>query len=435
MAPPSICFPSSRSYYAGLWSDVIGKEDDHEPTPAWVSKRRLPHGGAERNMKISSVKVWLVEGVKYNWTLLKIHTEEGISGIGEATNWPGSPIVFEACKHLGQLIVGEDASRIDYLWTKLYRDLHWLGQAGPVLSAISAIDIALWDIAGKRAGMPVYDLLGGAYRKSIQLYANYWFLSGDGSPQEYARQATLMKAQGFAACKLDPFAHTSYFYGKDLSENLSLTEKEKQLALDRLVAVQEAVGPAFPIAVETHALLNAPTAIEMAHRIESAKINCMWYEEPAGPEFPDAIAEIKRQISLPVCVGERLHSRFMCRPILELHAADILMPDITRCGGISELRKIANLCECFNVHVAPHNPNGPVSTVAAAHTMASVPNFFMQEFVVTDVAWRDQVLDKPLPVRSGVFYLGDTPGLGFDLVEEELERHPGITSARAGFYV
>lgn len=386
-------------------------------------------------MKINNVKVWLVEGLKYNWTLVKIYTDEGLTGIGEATNWPGSPIVFEACQHIGQLITGEDATRIDYLWTKLYRDLHWMGQAGPVLSAISAVDIALWDIAGKRAGMPVYELLGGAYRRDIPLYANYWFVYGDGSPQEYARQATLMKAQGFTACKLDPFTHTSYFYGKDLAENLSLTEAQKRLALDRLGAVQDAVGPAFPIAIETHAMLNAPTAVEMAHRIAAAKINCLWYEEPAGPEFPDAIAEIKRQISLPVCVGERLHSRFMCRPILERHAADILMPDITRCGGISELRKIANLCECFNVPVAPHNPNGPVSTIASAHVMAAIPNFFLQEFMVTDVPWRDQVLDQPLPVRDGIFHLGNAPGLGFDLIEEELQRHPGVRTPRAGFYI
>jgi galactonate dehydratase len=373
--------------------------------------------------------------VKYNWTFVKIYTDEGLTGIGEGTNWPGSPIVFEACKHVGRLITGEDATRIDYLWTKLYRDLHWIGQAGPVLSAISAVDIALWDIAGKRAGMPVYELLGGSYRRDIPLYANYWFISGDGSQEEYARQARLMKAQGFSARKLDPFAHTCYLYGTHLAENLSLTEAAKQLALDRLMAVQGAVGPAFPIAVETHAMLNAPTAIEMAHRIAAAKINCMWYEEPAGPEFPDAIAEIKRQISLPVCVGERLHSRFMCRPVLERHVADFLMPDITRCGGISEMRKIANLCECFDVPIAPHNPNGPVSTIASAHVMAAIPNFFLQEFIVSDVAWRDQVLDHPLPVWDGVFHLSNAPGLGFDLVEEQLHKHPAVLTARPGFYI
>jgi galactonate dehydratase len=173
----------------------------------------------------------------------------------------------------------------------------------------------------------------------------------------------------------------------------------------------------------------------MAHRIAAAGINCMWYEEPAGPEFPDEIAAIRQKISLPVCVGERLHSRFMARPILEKHAADILMPDITRCGGIGEMKKIATMCEAFNVPIAPHNPNGPISTIAAAHVMASVPNFFSQEFMVTDVPWRDTVLDKRLPVQNGFFELGNEPGLGFELVEEELERHPGVRRRRPGFYV
>jgi galactonate dehydratase len=244
-----------------------------------------------------------------------------------------------------------------------------------------------------------------------------------------------MARAGFTACKFDPFAHTSYWYGSDLNDNLSLDEDQKDLAVDRLKAVGEALGPRFPIAVETHAMLNGPTAVEMAHRIAKLPIQVMWYEEPAGPEFPDAIADIKRRIPLPVCVGERLHSRFMCRPILDRRAADILMPDITRCGGISEMRKIASLAECYNVPIAPHNPNGPISTIASAHVMAAIPNFFRQEFMLQDVPWRDTVLSRPLPVSGGYFHLDETPGLGFDLDENELAAHPGVRHARAGFYI
>lgn len=386
-------------------------------------------------MKITEIRTWLVEGIKYNWTLVKVHTDSGLTGIGEATNWPGSPLVEAACRHVGDVLIGEDPTRIDYIWSRLYRDMNWLGQGGPLLSAISAIDIALWDILGKRAGLPVYELLGGAYRKRIQLYANYWFLEGDGSPESYASQARAMAALGFTACKFDPFAHTSYNYGSDLADNLSLTEPQKQLALERLRTVSDALGPAFPIAVETHAMLNGPTAVEMAHRIAREGINCMWYEEPAGPEFPDAIAAIKRQIPLPVCVGERLHSRYMLRPILEKQAADIVMPDITRCGGISEMRKMAALAETYNIPIAPHNPNGPISTIASAHVMAATPNFFRQEFMLMDVPWRDSVIDKPLPIENGFFRLPDAPGLGFDFVESELEAHPGVRAARPGFYI
>lgn len=386
-------------------------------------------------MRITEVKSWLVEGIKYNWVLIKVYTDKGVTGIGEGTNWPGSPMVLEACRRVGETVIGEDPTRIDYLWTKLYRDFSWIGQAGPLMSAISAIDIALWDIAGKRARCPVYQLLGGAFRKRIRLYANYWFLGGTGTPEEYAEQAVRVKACGFTACKMDPFAHVNYQYGEKIADNLSLSEEAKKTAIDRLVAVQNAIGQDFPIAVETHGMLNGPTALEMARRIEAAGINCMWYEEPAGPEFPDEIALIRRQIGLPVCVGERLHSRFMVRPILEKRAADVVMPDITRCGGIGEMKRIATMCETFNVPIAPHNPNGPVSTIAAAHVMASVPNFFLQEFMFTDVPWRDRILDKPLPVHDGFFELNDAPGLGFDLIEEELQKHPGIIKRRVGFYV
>ncbi len=377
-------------------------------------------------MKITAVKTFLVEGIKYNWTLVKVETDSGIHGWGEATNWPGSPLVEAACQHVGQFVIGHDARRIDFLWTKIYRDMNWLGQAGPLLSAISAIDIALWDIKGKALGVPVYELLGGAYRKRIQLYANYWFISGGHSADDYQQQAREVVAQGFTALKFDPFAHVHYWYGEDLSDNNSLTEAQKRLAIDLVAAVAEAVGPEVAIAIETHAFLNGPTAVEMAHRLAKLNFNCMWYEEPALPEYPDAIADIRRQIPLPVCVGERIHSRYMAQRILERRASDFLMPDITRCGGISEMRKIANLAEVYNVPIAPHNPNGPISSIASAHVMATIPNFFRQEFMLKDVPWRDTCMSHPLPVADGFFTLSDRPGLGFDISETALLEHPGI---------
>jgi galactonate dehydratase len=312
-----------------------------------------------------------------------------------------------------------------------------LGQAGTLLSAISAIDIALWDIKGKYLGVPIYELLGGAYRKRLQLYANYWFTYGGHSADDYARQAREVVQQGFTALKFDPFAHVHYWYGDDLSDNNSLSEPQKQLALDLVAGVANAVGRDVSIAIETHAFLNGPTAIEMAERLAELKFNCMWYEEPALPEYPEAIADIRRKIPLPVCVGERLHSRYMAKRILDLQAADVIMPDITRCGGITEMRKIAILAEAYNVPIAPHNPNGPLSTIASAHTMATVPNFFRQEFMLKDVPWRDTCLSHPLPIEDGYFVLPDRPGLGFDINEDVLLQHPGIrqTPTDRVFYI
>ena len=386
-------------------------------------------------MKITDVHAWLVEGVVYNWCLVKIETDTGHVGYGEATNWPGSPLVLAACRHVGERIVGMDARRIDYIWTKLYKDLNWIGQAGPVMSAISGIDIALWDLKGKALGAPVFELLGGAYRRRLPLYANYWFAGGEHTPEAYAARAREVVAEGFTALKFDPFAHVNYLYGDHLAVDLGLTEAQRRRAIDVIVAVQEGVGEGIELAIETHAMLNSATAIDMAHRIEAAGIRCMWFEEPAPPEHPAAIARIAARTRLPIAVGERLHSRSMVKPILDLGAADFLMPDITRCGGISEVRKIANLAETYNVPIAPHNPNGPISTVASAHVMAAVPNSFRLEFMRDDVAWRDEILSHPLPVAGGMFELSERPGLGFEVDETVLARHPGVTVAREGFYV
>jgi galactonate dehydratase len=386
-------------------------------------------------MQIKQVKTFLVEGIKYNWTLVKVETDNGLHGWGEATNWPGSPMIEAACIHAGERIIGLDARQIDFIWTKLYKDLNWLGQAGPVMSAISAIDIALWDIQGKALGVPIYQLLGGKYRNKLLLYANYWFTKGDHTAKAYSEQAKKVVKAGFTALKFDPFAHVNYLYGDDLAPDLALSPTQKERAITITQAVQKAVGKDVQLAIETHAMLNSPTAVEMGLRVKDAGINCMWYEEPAPPETPDAIADIKKLIGLPIAVGERLHSRYMFRPILEKQAADILMPDITRCGGISEIKKIATLAEAFNVPVAPHNPNGPLSTISAAHVMASIPNFFRLEYMFHDVPWRDKILSHPMPIKDGYFVLPDRPGLGFDIDEHELAKHPGIRKPRAGFYV
>lgn len=386
-------------------------------------------------MRINNIKTYLVEGIKYNWTLVKVETDHGLYGWGEATNWPGSPLIEAACIHAGERIIGLDARQIDFIWSKLYKDLNWLGQAGPVMSAISAIDMALWDIQGKALGAPIYQLLGGKYREKLLLYANYWFTKGDHSAKAYATQAKQVVQAGFTALKFDPFAHINYLYGEDLAPDLALSPQQKSRAVEITLAVQKAVGNEVQLAIETHAMLNAPTAVEMGLRLRDAGINCMWYEEPAPPETPDAIADIRKRIGLPIAVGERLHSRYMFRPILEKQAADILMPDITRCGGISEMKKIATLAETFNIPVAPHNPNGPLSTISAAHVMASVPNFFRLEYMYHDVPWRDKVLSHPMPIENGYFIVPDRPGLGFDIDENELSKHPGIRTMRSGFYV
>jgi galactonate dehydratase len=388
-------------------------------------------------MKITDVKVWLVEGVKYNWTLLKIYTDTGHTGVGEATNWPGSPIVFEAAKHVGQRIIGLDPMKTDFIWTKLYRDLNWMGPFGASMCAISGIDMALLDLKAKVLGVPCYELLGGAFRKDILLYANYWFTGGGHNESDYAAQALKVKEAGFTGLKFDPFAHTNYLYGEDLSSNLQLTSSQQDLAFNVSKAVRDAVGPEFDIMIETHAMLNYRVAVTMAQRL--SELNITWYEEPAGPENANTLKAMRDRIpsNVSICVGERHYTRHGIRDVLEKHICDIMMPDITRCGGPSEMKRMATMMEAYNVLLAPHNPNGPLSTLASAQVCASVPNFFRQEFMFNDVAWRDTVITHPIKdmIKDGHLQLSDRPGLGVDLVEEEMEKHPGILEPRPGFYV
>jgi galactonate dehydratase len=383
--------------------------------------------------RIEGVEVWLVEGVKYDWTLLRITTEDGLTGVGESTSWPGSPVVEAATRHVGERIRGLDSRRIDFVWTKLYRDLNWIGPAGAALCAISGVDMALLDLNAKRQGVPLYQLLGGAYRTEIELYGNYWFTGGAHTPDDYARQARATVARGFRGLKLDPFAHVDYLYGDDLAPDLGLTAEGERRAVEVVAAVRDAVGPDVLLLVETHAFLNGPTAVRMAARLAPYDIG--WFEEPVGPENPGALAAIRGRIALPISVGERHHTRWGIRAVLESGATDFLMPDITRCGGPSELKRMATMAEVYGVPIAPHNPNGPLSTLASAHVCASIPNFFRLEFMVDDVPWRDAALTRPLDVRDGRLHLSERPGLGVELVDEVLEAHPGIREPRPGFYV
>jgi galactonate dehydratase len=386
-------------------------------------------------VEITDTQVWLVEGVKYNWTILKIYTDEGYTGVGESTNWPGSPIIEAATRHVGERIVGLDPFRQRYIWTKLYRDLNWVGPYGASLCAISGVDMALLDLKAKVLGVPCYELLGGAVRTEIPLYANYWFTEGEHDPDDYARQARAVKEAGFGGLKFDPFAHVDYLYGEDLNTTLDLSPKEQDRAVEVTTAVRETVGPEMDMMIETHAMLNRHTAIQMAQRL--APLGITWYEEPNGPENVDSLKTFRERLpdDVPVTVGERHYTRSDFRPVLENQICDVIMPDITRTGGPTELERIASMAETYDTLIAPHNPNGPLSTLASAHVCAALPNLFRLEFMFNDVPWRDAVISEPLDVQDGTLHVPDAPGLGVDLMEEEIEKHPGVREERDGFYV
>ncbi|MFI3209090.1 MAG: mandelate racemase/muconate lactonizing enzyme family protein [Eubacteriales bacterium] len=352
-------------------------------------------------------------------------SDEGVTGIGEATSWPGSPVIEVATRFFGQQIIGEDPMRVDYIWTKLYRDYSWIGPTGASLCAISGIDMALNDLKAKSLGIPLYQMMGGAYRTRLRTYANYWFTDLPHTPEAYAKRAGEIVARGFRGVKYDPFSHTNYSFG-DFHMTSELSKEGKDRAVEIVKQVREAIGPDSDMMIETHALLDFKTSVEMTERLKPYGVT--WYEEPVGPENVDSLNNVRKRIDpmIPICVGERHYTRYGIREVLEKGICDVIMPDITRCGGPTEMKKMADMAQTYNVVIAPHNPNGPLSTLASAHVMAATPNFFRLEFFAVDVPWRDKILTHPIDWDNGDICLSERPGLGCDLVEEELEKHPGI---------
>lgn len=376
-------------------------------------------------MKITDVKVYVVDpsgegSAETAWTFVQVETDEGVTGFGEATNYPGngSLIVGDAIRRVKEFVVGEDAAYVNRLWHRLYRKATYLGPRGLPTAVISGIDIALWDIKGKALGRPVYDLLGGPMRDSIRLYANGWF-PGCSTPEQYAEAAKRTVAAGHTALKCDPFLemlpyHTGYVTGQ-----ISPAGEEQGVAI--VAAMREAVGPSVEILVDAHGHYNVPTAVRIAKRLEPYRIG--WFEEPVPPESPQALRAVREQVHVPICVGERLYTRQDFLPIFEHLLADYVMPDVVWTGGISELLRIASLAEVYHVPVSPHNAMGPLQVLAGAHAMLTIPNFYRLEHSVASIPSYQACLTQPLLFEGESLELSVRPGLGHDLALDFLRGH------------
>ena len=365
-------------------------------------------------MKITNVRAYHLPGVRYPWVFLRIDTDAGIYGIGQVSSGPNSAVVAAAASRLGPLLVGEDPARIEYLWHKLHASFNSLGSLGFVSAMISGVDIALWDIRGKALGLPICELLGGRFRDRLVLYSNGWF-SGCTTPEEYARAAKRTVDEGHTALKLDPFRYRR----PELSRHAASYDPVDDLEAEQIVAaIREAVGPGVEILIDAHGRFDVPTAIRLANRLAPYRIG--WFEEPVPPENWDALRQFRDRSPVPVCVGERLYTRWQFRPVLEQKLADYIMPDVIRTGGISELKKIATMAEAFFIPVSPHDATGPITLIAGAHVMLSTPNFYRLEIAYSELEQYNRALTPPLDVRGGYFYVSDRPGLGHDLREDYL---------------
>ena len=361
-------------------------------------------------MKITRIKSLLCHCYRTNWIFVIVATDEGLHGVGEATLEYSELPVAAAIENLNQKLRGRDPFEIEAIWHECYRDAYFRG--GPVLmSALSGVEMALWDIKGKALGVPVYQLLGGMVRDRVPCYANGWFAPAR-TPAEFAEKARAATAQGFTGLKWDPFG-TAY---------LTISKAELRQALLCIEAVVEAVGDQVEILVEGHGRFDVATAVRIGRALEMYDVT--WFEEPAPPGNLAALAEVKQRVRVPIAAGERLYSRWDYQRFFELHCADYVQPDLSHVGGIGEARKIAAQAEANHIALCPHNPGGPVANAATLQIAACTPNFHLLETMALDVPWRADICNEQIVFAEGMMHVPGRPGLGIDLNEDAIAEHP-----------
>ncbi len=361
-------------------------------------------------MKVTDVKAFVVDCFRTNFVFIKVYTDCGIDGVGEATLEYKEKALLGAVEHIKEYLTGQNPLDIEKHWHNIYRDAYWRG--GPVLmSALSAIDMALWDILGKHLNVPVYQLLGGRCNDKVRIYVNGWF-AGAKTPQEFAEKAKNAVKRGVTAMKWDPF-------GKNY---MNISNKDLNTALECIGAVRDVVGDEIDLLIEGHGRFNIPTAIKIAKELEQFKP--MFFEEPVPPDNLDALKAVRDKSPVAVSAGERLYTRWDYKEMFEKGCADYIQPDISHAGGIMELKKLAAEAEHRYLGFAPHNPSGPVANAATLNIAACCPNFSILEIMYSDVDYRKDLTDEQLEYKDGYITIPNKPGLGIEINEEECLKHP-----------
>jgi galactonate dehydratase len=344
------------------------------------------------------------------WVFVRLATDDGFVGWGEATLVFGDSAVLGALEDMREFVIGFDPHHIEGFWSeRFYRTIF---HGPPFYSALAGIEHALWDIVGKSLDTPVYKLIGGACRPDVRLYANTWFL-GLHTAEEYAERASQVVAMGWDALKWDPLPGSL----------LAASRGEIASATEKVRAVREAVGPEVDLLIECHGRLSPESAIRFAQAI--TQFRPFWIEEPVPWQNPAAMAKVHGHTDIPVATGERLESRWQYRELLELGAVDIVQPDMTQVGGLLEAKRVAAMAESHGVTVAPHCPRGPVAVAVGLHFAASTPNFLILEYPtdIGGVPWRQDLLVDAETIAAGRMALPTKPGLGVELVEAQLVKH------------
>ncbi|MGH9661413.1 MAG: mandelate racemase/muconate lactonizing enzyme family protein, partial [Bryobacteraceae bacterium] len=364
-------------------------------------------------LKIRRVEPVVIRiGSRRDVVCCRVETAEGIHGWGEGTTPPTVDAVVAQIRSLAKLVTGESAWDIEKLWRRMYLvEENTLG--GTLYAAMSAIDIALWDILGKKLNVPVYKLLGGKVHDKLRLYASYRWGNIPRTAEAYARRTRELIAEGATAGKYDPFGA---YPGPDRQLPTATLNEVREM----IRGIREA-GPAFDICVEAHGKFNVASAGRIIKMLEP--FDPYFLEEPVPPENVDAMAELQRSTNIPIATGEGLQAHFNYRETLEKRAARILQPDVARVGGITAMKKIAAMADAAYVTLAPHNPNGPVCTAASMHLAASMPNFLIMEEGNRDTSQYKDIFAGGWKHSLAYWETPEAAGLGVDLAPAWLKEY------------
>jgi len=360
-------------------------------------------------VKITAVKPLLID----RYLFVQVHTDAGIVGLGESGTWGYLEASAQAVKTFAAYLVGQDPGRIEHHWQYMYRSSHFRGAA--IMGAISAIDIALWDIAGKHFGVPVYQLLGGKCRDKARVYGHVF-----GRTTEQLVQGCLdAKARGFTAIgHLTPFLDESHDVPYFKTHAAKISD-----AVETVRRYREAVGNDVDLCIEIHRRMAPAEAVVLARGIE--QFHPFFYEDPILPDNFDAMALVAQNIQIPIATGERLHTIYEFEMLLRRGAVQYVRPDVCMAGGITHSKKIAALAEAHHVGVVPHNPLSPVSTAACLQLAACIPNFALQEYPIgEDRPPKSEIVIGAPQLENGFLLISDAPGIGVELAEGAEEKHP-----------
>jgi galactonate dehydratase len=365
------------------------------------------------NLKITGLKTFVVNTGSLNWVFCKVYTSGGLVGLGEGSVTSKELTVAAAIQEHERFLVGKDAADIELLWQGMFRNPRWRG--GPILnSAISAVEIALWDILGQALGVPIYKLLGGAARERIRMY-----LDVGGTPEGYLQAKEL----GFTAAKCTPIAPLN----DAVQPGASVRD-----AVKRLTAIRKAVGDEFDIAVDAHGRCTTPMAVDFCRRVED--LGLLFVEEVTQLEDLGELALVREKTRTPLATGERHFTKYAFADFCSRHLVDYVQPDVCHAGGILEMKKIGILAETYRVQMAPHNPQSNVSTMASLHVDATTPSSTIQEYTRGGAPWIQELFDGLGPtIKAGYAELPSRPGLGVTLNEKVAAAHPYKPATRGAF--